>query len=52
MSAQGLCQICEAAPADYQCRRCGALVCSAHYQETMGLCTACAAETTGDSGPP
>lgn len=44
MSVEGLCQVCEAAPADYQCRRCGALVCTAHYDEETGLCTDCAAE--------
>ena len=45
MSVQGLCQICEAAPATFQCSRCGALVCEAHYDRSSGLCTDCAAET-------
>jgi nucleotide-binding universal stress UspA family protein len=31
MSLETLCQSCESAPADYQCRRCGAIVCSGHY---------------------
>ncbi|MEF8789271.1 MAG: zinc finger HIT domain-containing protein [Haloarculaceae archaeon] len=44
MSVQGLCQICEAAPAEHRCRRCGALVCSTHYDEETGLCTGCLAE--------
>lgn len=43
MSVEGLCQICESAPAKHRCRRCGALVCSSHYDETTGLCTDCAA---------
>jgi hypothetical protein len=44
MSVEGLCQICEAAPARHQCRRCGALVCTDHYDRETGLCTDCAAE--------
>ena len=44
MSVEGLCQVCESAPVEHQCRRCGALVCTAHYDEETGLCTACAAE--------
>ncbi|KAB1190589.1 hypothetical protein GJR96_16675 [Haloferax sp. MBLA0076] len=43
MSIQGICTICEATPAEYQCRRCGALVCTAHYDRDAGLCTECAA---------
>ncbi|RRJ29413.1 hypothetical protein EIK79_12275 [Halocatena pleomorpha] len=42
MSVQTLCQICESAPAEYQCTRCGALVCAAHYDKETGLCTDCA----------
>ncbi|MEF8884583.1 MAG: hypothetical protein V5A44_05615 [Haloarculaceae archaeon] len=51
MSVQGLCQICEAAPAEHQCRRCGALVCPTHYHEATGLCTECAKDVSvpGDS---
>ena len=44
MSVETLCQICEAAPAQYQCHRCGALVCDSHYVEERDLCTECAAE--------
>ena len=44
MSVEGLCQVCEAATIDHQCRRCGALVCTAHYDEVTALCTGCAAE--------
>lgn len=47
MSVESLCQICESAPAEYQCRRCGALVCVAHYDESTGLCTDCAADPRG-----
>jgi hypothetical protein len=47
MSVQGLCQVCEAAPATDRCRRCGAAVCHAHYDEEMGLCTECAADLHG-----
>jgi hypothetical protein len=43
MSLETLCQICEAAPAEHRCSRCGALVCDAHYDEATGLCTECAA---------
>lgn len=46
MSVQCLCQICESAIAKYQCARCGALVCAAHYDEETGLCTECAAEVS------
>ncbi|WP_336036581.1 zinc finger HIT domain-containing protein [Halobacterium yunchengense] len=54
MSVSGLCQICERQRADYQCSRCGALVCEAHYDPETGYCTDCAAEVRagrGDSGP-
>jgi hypothetical protein len=47
MSVQGLCQLCESAPANHQCRRCGALVCRAHYDRETGLCTECAADVPG-----
>lgn len=42
MSVEGLCQVCEAAPARHQCRRCGTIVCRTHYDEATGLCTSCA----------
>ena len=45
MSLETLCQICEAARAEYQCSRCGRMVCAAHYDEASGLCADCAAET-------
>jgi hypothetical protein len=44
MSVETLCQICESAPAEYQCDRCSALVCPAHYDAATGLCTECARE--------
>jgi hypothetical protein len=43
MSVEGLCQVCEAAPARHQCSRCGTLVCFEHYEMDTGLCTDCAA---------
>ncbi|MEF8774672.1 MAG: zinc finger HIT domain-containing protein [Halobacteriales archaeon] len=42
MSVQGLCQVCEAAPAEHRCPRCGLLVCASHYDRARRLCTACA----------
>lgn len=45
MSVETLCQICETAPAEHQCSRCGALVCATHYDETQGVCTECATAT-------
>jgi hypothetical protein len=50
MSVQGLCQICEAAPAEYQCKRCGTLVCATHYDESTRLCTDCASEVSEPGG--
>lgn len=47
MSVSGLCQICEAAPAQHQCSRCGTLVCGTHSDEETGLCTDCAATVDG-----
>ena len=43
MSVQGLCQVCESAPARFACERCGALVCTDHYDHELGMCTSCAA---------
>lgn len=51
MSVSGLCAICEAAEAEHQCDRCGALVCSNHYDAETGLCTNCAAEVGPDHEP-
>ncbi|MEF8776571.1 MAG: hypothetical protein V5A43_08740 [Haloarculaceae archaeon] len=44
MSLETLCQLCESAPADHQCARCGRLVCDAHYDRASGRCTDCAVE--------
>jgi polyferredoxin len=49
MSVETLCQICETAPAEHRCSRCGALVCPTHYDEKRGLCTECA--TVAEEGP-
>jgi len=42
MSVEGLCQICENAPATFACDRCGALVCADHYDREGSLCLECA----------
>lgn len=47
MSVSGLCQICEAAEATYDCNRCGALVCTEHWNRESGLCVECMAEVGG-----
>jgi hypothetical protein len=47
MSVETLCQICESAPADHQCARCGTLVCTTHYDPETGWCTDCAREVPG-----
>ena len=52
MSNAGLCQVCEDARARHTCQRCGTQVCTEHWDETIGACSACA-ETLGDpDGPP
>jgi hypothetical protein len=50
VSRTGLCQVCEAAAAQFGCDACGAAVCSDHYERTTGLCIQCA--QTGDDDPP
>ncbi|WP_266079835.1 hypothetical protein [Haladaptatus caseinilyticus] len=50
MSVTGLCQICETAEATHDCDRCGALVCSEHWNRGNGLCVECTAEIGGGSG--
>ncbi|MFB6134272.1 MAG: zinc finger HIT domain-containing protein [Halanaeroarchaeum sp.] len=47
MSVSGLCEICERGEATHACDRCGALVCSEHYDESSGLCSECAAAGGG-----
>jgi hypothetical protein len=42
MSVSGVCQVCESAEAQAQCRSCGALVCANHYDRDTGVCTECA----------
>ncbi|MFB6105863.1 MAG: hypothetical protein ABEJ70_02715 [Halobacteriaceae archaeon] len=46
MSVTGPCAICESAPAEFACDRCGRVVCEAHHDEETGLCAVCAAEVT------
>jgi hypothetical protein len=49
MSVETLCQVCQAAPADHRCPRCGSMVCADHFDATRGLCQGCVAgeETPG-----
>jgi hypothetical protein len=54
MSVTGLCAVCENAPARHTCSRCGAAVCTDHYDRRDGLCTVCEAQVgggRGDGGP-
>ena len=44
MSVSGLCEICETGSVEDGCERCGRLVCSEHYDESMGFCTDCVSE--------
>lgn len=47
MSVAGLCEVCEAAPIDDGCDRCGRLLCDRHHDEQTGLCPSCSAEVVG-----
>ncbi|MFP8891734.1 zinc finger HIT domain-containing protein [Natrialbaceae archaeon A-CW2] len=49
MSITGLCQICESRPAEYQCSNCGTLACTAHFDQSHGLCTTCVKTAKPDS---
>lgn len=49
MSVSGLCGICQAAEAEAQCTRCGAMVCDDHRDERRGVCAECSAEFPGSS---
>ena len=51
MSVGGLCQICQSAPAETQCDRCGTLVCEDHLDEDLSVCVECAAELGGTGDP-
>lgn len=42
MSISGICSVCQDAPADEHCDRCGTLVCREHFDETSGCCMQCA----------
>lgn len=50
MSVEGVCQICEAAPASHQCDRCGTLICATHFEENRGFCVECAGSMGGPGG--
>jgi len=43
MSTVGVCQICQAAPANRSCEHCGSLVCEQHYDRQQGACQQCLA---------
>ena len=47
MSFQGVCQVCESAPADRTCDGCGALVCDRHFEDDVGVCVQCASRVRG-----
>ncbi|MFD1685725.1 zinc finger HIT domain-containing protein [Halobellus litoreus] len=42
MSVTGVCQVCERREAEYACHRCGAAVCSVHFETEQGVCVHCA----------
>ncbi|MFD1598145.1 zinc finger HIT domain-containing protein [Halobellus rarus] len=42
MSVTGVCQVCERREAEYACHRCGAAVCSVHFDTEQGVCVHCA----------
>jgi hypothetical protein len=44
MSVTGLCGVCERAPAEHRCDRCGTLACGTHFDAERGLCLDCARE--------
>jgi hypothetical protein len=52
MSFVGVCQICESAEGRYACDQCGSLVCGDHYDESLGVCTDCAATLRHGDGDP
>jgi hypothetical protein len=47
MSVEGLCQVCESAPGDHACERCGAVVCDRHFDDEYAMCVNCVAEVAG-----
>ncbi len=48
MSVASPCDICGSANANHACDRCGQLVCSDHFEESLGFCVECAAEVAGE----
>jgi len=47
MSVAGFCEICQDPDVEHTCDRCGNLVCSEHFDTTIGYCVECAAELGG-----
>ena len=50
MSVTGICQVCETARADHACRTCGRQVCTEHWSDAIGACSACARGLDGGGG--
>ena len=42
MSVGGLCEVCENRAGKHTCDRCGAFVCSNHWEPAVGACLDCA----------
>lgn len=51
MSLGDVCQICESAPAEYQCELCGTLACETHFDRQADQCVRCAGSGERDVGP-
>lgn len=53
MSFEGVCQICESAPAVHVCTQCGNNVCDAHFDRGLSICDRCASTVRqgGEGGP-
>jgi hypothetical protein len=45
MSVASPCEICASANVEGACDRCGQLVCERHFEDRLGLCTECAADS-------
>lgn len=51
MSVSGSCEICAQGDVDETCGRCGKLVCSHHYDDTLEMCVECAADVSEGDKP-